>query len=213
MNANDISSDLPVLNAAEARVLGCLIEKKEITPDIYPLTLNSAQAAANQKTARDPIMSLEPVEIHRALATLEQKGLARHAFSSRTERYEHRVQQRLALSQPQVALLGLLLLRGPQTAHELLARSERMAKFVAVEDVREHLEALLQREPALVQQLARGPGQREERYAHLLCGPVAAVLPTERTAVTGLEARVQMLEEQVAMLRTQVEALAKRSAS
>ena len=142
MNANDASSDLPLLNAAEARVLGCLIEKKETTPDVYPLTPNAALVAANQKTSRDPIMSLEQVEVHRALATLEQKGLARHTFAARAERYEHRVQQRLGLSQAQIVLLGLLLLRGPQTAYELLARGERMAKFELADEVRENLEAL-----------------------------------------------------------------------
>lgn len=213
MNANDASSDLPLLNAAEARVLGCLIEKKETTPDVYPLTPNAALVAANQKTSRDPIMSLEQVEVHRALATLEQKGLARHTFAARAERYEHRVQQRLGLSQTQIVLLGLLLLRGPQTAYELLARGERMAKFESADEVRENLEALIQREPALVQLLARGPGQREDRYVHLLSGPVVAAVPSGQSGVTGLEARVQMLEEQLAQLRAQVEALLARSSS
>ena len=213
MSATDAPSDLPLLNAAEARVLGCLIEKKETTPDVYPLTPNAAHAAANQKTSRDPIMSLEQVEVHRALASLEQKGLARHSFASRAERYEHRVHQRLGLSQPQIVLLGLLLLRGPQTAYELLGRSERMAKFESVEEVREHLEALMQREPALMQLIARGPGQREDRYAHLLCGPVVVAAPEAQSGVTGLEARVQILEEQLALLRTQVEALLARNSS
>lgn len=213
MKANDAPSDLPLLNAAEARVLGCLIEKKETTPDVYPLTPNAALVAANQKTSRDPIMSLEQVEVHRALATLEQKGLARHTFAARAERYEHRVQQRLGLSQAQIVLLGLLLLRGPQTAYELLARGERMAKFELADEVRENLEALNQREPALVQLLARGPGQREDRYVHLLSGPVVAAAPSGQSGVTGLEARVQMLEEQLAQLRAQVEALLARSSS
>jgi uncharacterized protein len=215
MTANDTSSDLPLLTAVEARVLGCLIEKKETTPDVYPLTPNAAHAAANQKTARDPIMSLEAVEVHRALNQLEQKGLARHAFSSRAERYEHRVQQRLGLSPQQVALLGLLILRGPQTAYELLARSERMAQFGSVEEVREHLDGLIQRQPALVILLARQPGQREERYAHLLCGPVVEAAPAASRAYaqpepSALEARVQALEEQVAKLTAEVEALMSR---
>ncbi len=207
MNATDTPDELPLLNAAEARVLGCLIEKKETTPDVYPLTPSAAHAAANQKTSRDPIMSLEPVEVHRALATLEQKGLARHTFASRAERYEHRVQQRLGLSQQQIVLLGLLLLRGPQTAYELLARSERMAKFASAEELRDQLDGLLQREPALAVLLPRQSGQREERYAHLLCGPDVAVAPAVQAGASGLEARVQALEEQVAMLRAQVEAL------
>jgi uncharacterized protein len=218
MSANDTSSDLPLLTAVEARVLGCLIEKKETTPDVYPLTPNAAHAAANQKTARDPIMSLEPVEVHRALNQLEQKGLARHAFSSRAERYEHRAQQRLGLSPQQVALLGLLILRRPQTAYELLSRSERMAQFGSVEEVREQLDGLIQRQPALAILLARQPGQREERYAHLLCGPVVEAAPAASRAYaqpesSALEARVQALEEQVAKLMAEVDALAGRTPS
>jgi uncharacterized protein YceH (UPF0502 family) len=218
MNADDIPSELPLLNAVEARVLGCLIEKKETTPDVYPLTPNAAHAAANQKTARDPIMSLGPVEVHRALNQLEQKGLARHAFSSRAERYEHRVQQQLGLSPQQVALLGLLILRGPQTAYELLARSERMSSLGSVEEVREHLESLIQRQPALAALLARQPGQREERYAHLLCGPVVEATPAAsrayaQPASAELEARVQALEEQVAKLMAEVEGLTTRNPS
>ena len=103
----DDISDFPVLSPAEARVLGCLIEKKELTPDVYPLTLNAAQAAANQKTAREPVMTLEPVEVHRALKTLEQKGLVRQVFGSRVERYEHLAQNRFSLTRPQAAILGL----------------------------------------------------------------------------------------------------------
>ena len=118
-----MSDDLPILNPAEARILGCLIEKKELTPDIYPLTLNAAHAAANQKTAREPVMALELVEIRRAFGQLEQKGLVRQAFASRVERYEHTVAQRFSLTSSQIAMIGLLLLRGPQTAYELLARS------------------------------------------------------------------------------------------
>src|SRR5690606_38463119 len=96
-------TDLPTLTAAEARILGCLIEKKLLTPDVYPLTLNAAHAAANQKTARDPIMALEQMEVHRTLKLLEQKELVRQVFGSRVERYEHLVAQRFSLTSPQVA--------------------------------------------------------------------------------------------------------------
>ena len=128
-------TDFPVLNAVEARILGCLIEKKETTPDVYPLTLNSAHAAANQKTARDPVMAVEQVDVHRALSSLAQKGLVRQAFASRVERYEHLVANRFSLTSPQIVMLGLLLLRGPQTAYELWARSERMARFSSIEEL------------------------------------------------------------------------------
>ena len=98
-----MSEDLPILNPTEARVLGCLIEKKELTPDVYPLTLNAALAAANQKTAREPVMALEQTEVHRALKLLEQKGLVRQMFGSRVERYEHQMAQRFSLTTPQAA--------------------------------------------------------------------------------------------------------------
>ncbi|OBQ63471.1 YceH family protein [Mesorhizobium erdmanii] len=207
-----MSDDLPILSPVEARVLGCLIEKKELTPDVYPLTLNAALAAANQKTAREPVMALEQTEVHRGLKLLEQKGLVRQMFGSRVERYEHQMAQRFSLTTPQTALIGLLLLRGPQTAHELLARSERMARFSSIEDLRAELNMLIGRRPPLIQEIARGPGQREDRYVHLLSGPVdVAALAVQRSATSmpsfDLEARVQALEEEVAALRAKIEAL------
>ncbi|KRA00172.1 hypothetical protein ASD64_00930 [Mesorhizobium sp. Root157] len=207
------TSELPLLNAVEARILGCLIEKKELTPDVYPLSLNSAHAAANQKTARDPVMALEPVEVHRALKLLEQKELVRQAFASRVERYEHTMAQRFSLTTAQTALVGLLLLRGPQTVPELFVRSERMARFASADDLRGELDMLIGRRPALVKEIGRGPGQREDRYAHLLAGPVelAAVATPTRTpsfaASSDLEARVEALEEEVATLRARLDAL------
>jgi uncharacterized protein len=204
---NDTSNDLPILSAVESRVLGCLIEKKELTPDVYPLTLNAAHAAANQKTARDPVMSLELVDVRRALSQLEQRGFVRQAFASRVERYEHLLAQRFSLTQAQIVLLGLLMLRGPQTAHELLARADRMTRFQSVEEVRTNLDLLIGRKPPLVRDLGRAPGQREERFAHLLSGEVQATAPAASPQVrppdafSELESRVQVLEEQVAKLQ------------
>ncbi|MBL8576604.1 MAG: DUF480 domain-containing protein [Mesorhizobium sp.] len=202
-----MSEDLPILNPAEARVLGCLIEKKELTPDVYPLTLNGALAAANQKTAREPVMALEQVEVNRALKTLTEKGLVRQAFGSRVERYEHLLSQKFSLTQSQIAIVGLLLLRGPQTAHELLARAERMARFQSIEQLRGDLDLLIGRRPPLVQLIERGPGQREERYAHLLSGEVQMPVYAAQPAVASysshrsdLEERVEALERQVAEL-------------
>ncbi|RJT39785.1 DUF480 domain-containing protein [Mesorhizobium waimense] len=204
-------TDLPILAPAEVRVLGCLIEKKELTPDIYPLTLNAAHAAANQKTAREPVMALELAEIARAFGQLEQKGLVRRAFASRVERYEHTVAQRFSLTSSQIAVLGLMLLRGPQTAYELLARAERMARFSSIEALRADLDLLIGRRPPLVVLLERGPGQREERYAHLLSGAVqmpAAVTSVQRSSpASDLEARVEALEEELAQLRARIDAL------
>ena len=216
MTTDEIPGGLPRLNAAEARALGCLIEKEATTPDAYPLTVNMVQLAANQKTAREPVMALDFGNTHHALRQLETRGLAKQTFSTRAERYEHRAGQQLNLPQAQVVLLGLLLLRGAQTAHELLARGERMATFTDVEDVRHQLERMGQRQPALVLQIPRGPGQREDRYAHLLCGPVdvAAIAARQASAPAAngsasveLEARVQALEAEVASLREAVAAL------
>jgi uncharacterized protein YceH (UPF0502 family) len=199
-----LSDDLPVLNPAEARVLGSLIEKKELTPDVYPLTLNGALAAANQKTAREPVMALEQVEVQRALKLLTEKVLVRQAFASRVERYEHLLAQKFSLTQSQIVLVGLMLLRGPQTAYELFARSERMARFQSIEQLRGDLDLLIGRRPPLVQLIERGPGQREERYVHLLSGPVhAAAAPLAGTSPAhrpDLEERVEALERQVAEL-------------
>ncbi len=209
------ASSPPVLDTAQARVLGCLIEKEATTPDAYPLTVNAAQVAANQKTAREPVLALETGAVHHALRQLETLGLVRQQFSSRAERYEHRLESALDLTRQQVSLLGLLLLRGPQTLHELFARSERLARFNDAEDVRHHLERLVQRELAL--QLPRASGQREDRYVHLLGGAVdvdalvaaapAARAGTAATADPALEARVQALEATVADLQAALETL------
>lgn len=212
MEADHNERPLPVLSAEEGRVLGCLIEKEATTPDVYPLTVSAAQSAANQKTAREPVMALDTGTVNHALRQLEQKGLAKQVFSTRAERYEHRAGAHFNLLQQQVALLGLLLLRGPQTVHELLARSERLCGFADPEDVRHHLDRLCQRKPPLAVLVPRGPGQREDRYAHLLSGAVdvaaIATRPAGHTAAAApgpaLEARLLALEADVAELRQQV---------
>lgn len=160
------TSSIPVLDTAQARVLGCLIEKEATTPDAYPLTVNAAQVAANQKTAREPVLSLQTGVVHHALRQLETLGLVRQQFSSRAERYEHRLGSVLDLTRQQVALIGLLLLRGPQTLGELYARSERLARFNDAEDVRHHLERLIQR--GLAVQLPRASGQRSAVSAKIV---------------------------------------------
>lgn len=217
MEEHAAAPDRPLLSAAQARVLGCLIEKEATTPDVYPLTVNAAHSAANQKTAREPVMSLQPGDVQHALRELERMGLARQQFSSRAERYAHRAQEALGLTRQQAALVGLLLLRGPQTLHELLARAGRMARFEDAEDLRHHLERLLRRPAPLVVQLPRGGGQREDRYMHLLCGPVdvaalaaqavhaPADAPGEDAAA--LAHRVALLEDALQDLRARIAAL------
>lgn len=206
--------DLPHLSPVEARVLGCLIEKKELTPDVYPMTSNALVAAANQKTSREPVMALEMVDITRALGSLQAKGLAKQQFASRVERYEHQMAQKFSLTRNQSVLIGLLLLRGPQTVNELLARTERMANFADADAVRGELDMLIGRRPALVKEIGRAPGQREDRFAHLLSGDVdAAVVTTSRPPVAAspvvseLEERVRVLEEEVAALKARLDAV------
>ena len=207
----DAANALPVLSAAEARALGCLIEKEATTPDVYPLTIAAVQGAANQKTAREPVMALELGAVNHALRQLEAKGLARQVFSSRAERYEHRVAAHFGLPSQQVALLGLLLLRGPQTAPELLSRSERLHAFSDLDELRHQLDRLARRQPALLVHVPRGVGQREDRVAHGLCGPVDvdAIVARSSTAsgepaAPALAARVSALEADVEDLREQI---------
>lgn len=209
----------PTLTQAEARVLGCLVEKQATTPDVYPLTVNAAQSAANQKTAREPVMALGHGDVHHALRQLEGHRFVRQSFSSRAERYEHVLGTRLDIPPPQVMLLALLLLRGPQTVGELLTRSERLHAFAGGEDVRHHLERLSAR--ALVTGIAPGGGRREPRFAHLLCGPVdveaLAAAPGHSARERAdddptLAARVDALEAEVASLREALDGLLARPA-
>lgn len=204
-----MADDLDLLNPVETRVLGSLAEKKLLTPDVYPMSVNAVLVAANQKTARDPVMALELQDIHRALGSLGQKGLVRQVSGARVDRFEHLLAQRFSLTQSQAALLALMMVRGPQTAHELLARADRMASLPSVAEVRDNLDLLIGRRPALAVMIERGPGQREERYAHLFGGPIAAPAPERRSyGDSDLEARVEALEEKVARLAEQLRALA-----
>jgi hypothetical protein len=202
----------PQLTPIEARILGSLVEKAATTPDVYPLTLNNIALACNQKTARDPVTSLSTGEIGHALRQLEPRGLVKSEYGARSERYFHRLDKVYDLTPAQACLISLLLLRGPQTLHELLARSERQHRFGGVEDIQHALERLAERTPALVRRLPRAPGQREDRYAHLLSGePVvperAADAEPSRSrddgAMDALLARLEALEARVAALEAE----------
>lgn len=201
------------LTEIEARILGSLVEKAATTPDVYPLTLNNIALACNQKTSREPTMNLSVGDIGHALRQLEPRGLAKSEYGARAERYYHRIDRVLDLTPAQTALLALLMLRGPQTLNELLVRSERLHRFGGVDDVRHALERMAEREPPLVRRIPRGAGQREDRYAHLLCGepvmpersggrddrddasePCADALQALIDRIDALEARVAALE-------------------
>lgn len=206
------SASPALLSPIEARILGCLVEKEATTPDAYPLTLNSLVFACNQKTSRDPITNLNPGDVEHALRQMEVRGLVKSQYTARAGRYAHRMEAVLDLTRQQTALIALLMLRGPQTLHELLGRSERWVKFEGIEDVQHALERLAAREPAFTTKLPRGSGQREDRYAHLLCGEPPAVAETAHaqqraTPVAGDDAlleRVDALEARVAALEAKL---------
>jgi uncharacterized protein len=206
----------------EARVLGALIEKDITTPDYYPLSLNALVNACNQKSNRDPVMSLDENAVRDALYSLNDKGLAGAVSSadSRVSKYEHRLQERFNLARGETAILCVLLLRGAQTPGELRGRSERMFRFEELSDVQSALQRLMQREPSLVTALARQPGTKETRYAHLLCGEVEggeaateAVVSSaslDGSRITRLEVEVGNLKSEVAALRQQLEGFRKQ---
>jgi uncharacterized protein YceH (UPF0502 family) len=201
------------LTVAEARALGCLIEKQTTTPEAYPLTLNALVLACNQKTSREPVLNLSPGQVGQALRSLEGRQLARLVMGSRADRWEHRADKGLELVAAQVALISLLLLRGPQTVNELLTRSSRMHDFEDAEQLQHNLERLISRE--LVCLLPRQAGQREDRYMHLLGDPADLRAAIEARAsesprpvasaqqdsrLDALEARISALEERLAQL-------------
>lgn len=198
------------LTSIEARVLGCLIEKQATTPETYPLTLNAVVLACNQKTSREPVLNLSPGEVGHALRSLEGRGLSRLVMGSRADRWEQRTEKQLELVHAQVILLGLLLLRGPQTLNELLTRSQRMHDFDDVAELQHQLERLISRELACL--LPRQAGQREDRYMHLIGNPddlqaALSARPAERhdsqpqdNRYEQLEARIAALEERLARL-------------
>ncbi len=199
------------LTETEVRVLGSLIEKDITTPEYYPLSLNALVNACNQKSNRDPVMQLDEDAVRDALEGLQEQRMAGPArgADSRVTKYEQRLQEVFNFSRPEIALLCVLLLRGPQTPGELRGRAERMHRFEALEDVQSALQKLMQREPPLAKVLPRQPGTKESRYAHLLAGDVVeAEKPTQASAAVvrnPAEAeRIARLEEEVADLQREI---------
>lgn len=202
------------LTAIQARVLGCLIEKKETTPDQYPLTLNALKNACNQKTARSPVTSYKEGEIGHTLRELESLGLVREAWGARVAKYEHLADKAMGIHSKGLALLCPLMLRGPQTLGELRTNAHRLYEFDDLEDVQYMLQRLTDHEPPLVMTLPRQPGQKEARFAHLLCGePEISETGAWASAGgedSGLAARVDSLEAEVINLRQEIENLKKQ---
>ena len=204
---------LPALSLLETRVLGVLVEKQHTVPDTYPLTLNALVAGANQKTSRDPVIEATEAEVQAAVDRLKGLALVVESSGGRVMRYAHNVGKVLALPPQSVALLAVLFLRGPQTSGELRINSERLHRFGDILAVEGFLHELAERPAgALVKELARQPGARENRWAHLLSGePAAEVLaaaspqaPGEAVAaseIAALKANVDRLQSEVAELR------------
>jgi uncharacterized protein YceH (UPF0502 family) len=196
----------------ELRVLGCLIEKQRTTPDQYPLSLNALRLACNQATNRDPVVDYDEATVRDAVQRLGRIGWARLASGpgSRAAKYRHLFDEALGLVPSETAVLALLMLRGPQTAAELKARSERLHHFGSTDDVTQTLERLAEKE--LVELLPRRPGQREERWMHLLGddGDTPAASPAPEQAPFEAEASSPSLEARVAELERRLAALEQR---
>lgn len=193
-------------------MLGSLVEKETTTPDYYPLSLNALVNACSQRSNRHPVMNLDEDAVRQALDSLNAKGLAGAASGadSRVTKYEHRLQETFNFSRSEIAVLCVLLLRGPQTPGELRGRTERLHPFEDLDEVHAALQHLMKREPPLAKVLPRQPGTKEARYAHLLSGDVEAWEPE-----AALEAPVSFISpdsERLAHLEDQVAALQKEIA-
>jgi hypothetical protein len=205
-----------ILDDAEVRILGCLIEKELTTPEYYPLSLNSLTNACNQKSNRSPVVSFDEADVARGLESLQEKGLARKTLTagSRVTKYLHTILDRFDLSKQEIAILCELMLRGPQTMGELRTHSERMSSFESLEEVEKKLQALMDYDPALVIKLPREAGRKECRHMHLFSGIPSRDLSevsTEPAAPQNtVQDRLSRIEEENSRLRSELEEL-KRS--
>jgi uncharacterized protein YceH (UPF0502 family) len=201
------------LTPIQARVLGCLIEKKETTPEQYPLTLNSLKNACNQKSARNPVTAYKEGEVGHTVRELVSLGLVLEAWGSRVPKYEHQAGKILELQSKGLALLCPMMLRGPQTPGELKTNAHRLFEFDDLDDIQYTLQRLAEHEPPLVMSLPRQPGQKEVRYAHLLCGepeipePVAYTGASHSHASGSLASRVEVLEAELELLKEEISAI------
>lgn len=205
-----------ILDEIEARILGCLIEKQITTPEYYPLSLNALTNACNQKSNRHPVVSFDDMTVVRGLDRLRQKGLADKVLKadSRTPKYEHAFTTKFDISAQEMALMCELMLRGPQTTGELRGRADRIHSFSGIEEVEALLDALIALPEPLVIQLPRQVGQKERRYAHLLCGRPEisegpAELPDEPATIRARaeDDRMSKMEEEISSIREQLSSL------
>lgn len=202
------------LSPEQGRVLGALVEKERTTPQAYPLTDNALLAACNQTTSRDPVVGYDTATVRLAVRSLREAGLLRtvHRTGERSDKHRHELEHMLDLAAGPVALLSVLLLRGPQTPAELRARTERMHPYATVEQVDADLAVLAGRDEPLVVRLERQPGRKEPRWAQLLTGDVHPDVAAHEVVgpPDGLAAEVAALREEVAALRSEVARLTQR---
>ena len=194
------------LTEVEARIVGALVEKQLTTPEYYPLTLNALTAACNQKTNREPVVSFDEETVTRSLENLREKNLVYvfYGSTSRVPKYKHMLPQVFELEPSEVAVMCVLLLRGAQTLGELRERTGRLYEFSGIGEVNETLDSLMRRDEPLVVRLERQAGQKEARFAHLLCGEVAATVYTPKTSSVNTAAeneRIEKLEQEIESLR------------
>ncbi|BDC52787.1 UPF0502 protein [Bryobacterales bacterium F-183] len=207
---------LPELTPVEARVLGSLIEKDLTTPEYYPLSLNALMNACNQKSSREPVVSYSEQTVEEATQSLRAKGLVLVHSGSRATKYSHRLSEKFNFGRRDLPLLGVLLLRGPQTLGELRTRTERMYDFSDLEEVERVLLQLAESpNGALVKRLPPQPGMKEQRWAHLLCGEPANIEAAVTVAhdADGRGDRITRLENEVASLRQELDWLKEKLAS
>lgn len=213
------AADIPALSAVEARVLGVLAEKQRTVPDSYPLTLNALVSGCNQRSSRDPVMDVSDAQGQQALDSLRSMNLVIESSGGRVPRYEHNIERVLQIPSPSASLLAVLMLRGPQTAGELRINCDRLHRFADISAVEGFLRELEARPAgALVKELPRQPGSRENRWAHLLCGAAAdqPAAPANAPAdgeddLAALRSRVETLEATVAELRGLIAALSRNA--
>jgi len=207
------------LTPVQVRILGCMLEKERTTPDNYPLTLNGLLSACNQTTSREPVVNLDEATVGNALANLRGENLVRIVYSrsNRADKYRHVLDEAMGLDDADMALMAVLMLRGPQTASELRTRTERLHPFEDQADLEDALRRLAARSHALVALLERQPGQKESRWAQLLGGelpggeratPVESPGPSRADRLAALEETVEVLRDDLARLRAEHEALA-----
>jgi len=194
------------LTEVEARIVGALVEKQLTTPEYYPLTLNALTAACNQKTNREPVVSFDEETVTRSLENLREKNLVYvfYGSTSRVPKYKHMLPSVYELEPSEVAVMCVLLLRGAQTLGELRERTGRLYEFSGIGEVNETLDSLIRRDEPLVVRLERQAGQKEARFAHLLCGEVAAAVYTPKTSSVNTAAeneRIEKLEQEIESLR------------